>query len=165
MNFTFGRTLIAVLCLILISPLALAEREDDRDAIHALMWRYARALDSLNAEAYAAVYTPDGQFGSSNAATKGPEALRAMIEGLKKGRDERAAKGETVPPMYHMTADTWIEFIDDTHALHHSYWMTVFGAAGPATPVNVAAAGRGVDHLVKVNGQWLIQLRDVAPQD
>jgi len=30
--------------------------------------------------------------------------------------------------------------------------------------VRVAAAGRGVDQLVRVNGQWLIKARDVAPQ-
>jgi hypothetical protein len=42
--------------------------------------------------------------------------------------------------------------------------MTVFGAAGPETPSRVAAAGRGVDELVRVNGQWLIKNRNVAPQ-
>ncbi len=42
--------------------------------------------------------------------------------------------------------------------------MTVFGAAGQDTPTRVAAAGRGVDELVRVNGQWLIKNRDVAPK-
>jgi hypothetical protein len=42
--------------------------------------------------------------------------------------------------------------------------MTVFGANGPDTPPRVAAAGRGVDQLIRVNGQWLIQNRNVAPQ-
>jgi hypothetical protein len=64
-----------------------------------------------------------------------------------------------------MTTDSWIEFIDPTHARHHSYWLTVFGAVGRGAMPNVAAAGRGVDDLVKVNGRWLIQTRDVAPQD
>ena len=36
----------------------------DRAEIEDLMWRYARALDTGNGEAYAAVYTPDGQFGT-----------------------------------------------------------------------------------------------------
>ena len=34
----------------------------DRAEIEALMWSYTRALDTLNPEAYAASYTPDGQF-------------------------------------------------------------------------------------------------------
>jgi len=150
--------------LLLASPV-LADRAADREAIHELMWRYARALDTFNADAYAAVFTKDGQFGSGNTATKGEQALKDMVKGVKDGRDRRAANGETVPPMYHMTADSWIEFIDDNNARHHSYWMTVFGAAGPGTTPNVAAAGRGVDDLVKVDGKWLISVRNVAPQD
>jgi hypothetical protein len=43
--------------------------------------------------------------------------------------------------------------------------MTVFGAAGQETPPRVAAAGRGIDELVRVNGEWLIESRNVAPQD
>ena len=41
----------------------------DRAEIEALMWGYTRALDTLNPDAYAAAYTPDGQFkaGSGNA--------------------------------------------------------------------------------------------------
>jgi hypothetical protein len=46
-----------------------------------------------------------------------------------------------------------------------AYWMTVFGAAGQNTPARVAAAGREVDELVRLNGQWLIKLRDVAPKE
>jgi hypothetical protein len=41
-----------------------AREARDRAEIEELMWRYARALDTLNADAYAAVYTPDGQFGT-----------------------------------------------------------------------------------------------------
>jgi len=45
------------------------------------------------------------------------------------------------------------------------YWLTVFGQQGPNVPVRVAAAGREVDEIVRVNGQWLIKSRDVAPKD
>ncbi len=37
----------------------------DRGEIEKLMWDYARALDTGNAEAYAAVYTVDGAFGET----------------------------------------------------------------------------------------------------
>lgn len=158
------RILIAGICLLFLSPLALADRAEDKEAIEELMWRYARALDTFNPEAYAALFTEDGQFGSSNNASKGHDALKAMIIAVRSGRETRAAEGNPPPPMYHMTADSWTEFVDDTHALHHTYWITMYGA-GEDTPANVAAVGRGIDHLVKVNGQWLIQIRDVAPQD
>jgi hypothetical protein len=38
-------------------------------------------------------------------------------------------------------------------------------AGGPNVPARVAAAGREVDELVRLSGQWLIKLRDVAPKD
>lgn len=145
---------------------AMADEAADREAIHALLWRYTRALDTLNAEAYAAVFTEDGEFLSgSTGGTKGKQALMDMVTGVKTGQDERRAKGEAVGAMYHMTMDSWIEFIDATHARHHSYWQTVFGATGPGTSPRVAAAGRGIDDLVKIGDQWLITTRNVAPQD
>ena len=134
-------------------------RAQDRAEIEALMWRYARALDTFDADGYAAVYTEDGQFGAGGNATQGRDALRAMVAGLAENRTESS------PAMYHMTADSHIEFIDENTARHHSYWMTVFGAAGPGEAPRVAAAGRGIDELVKVDGQWLIKSRNVAPQD
>src|SRR5690606_4091764 len=139
-----------------LSGAALAEdaaRAQDRAEIEALMWRYARALDTFDPDAYAAVYTEDGEFKAGGNATKGREALRQMIAGLAQNRDESS------PPMYHMTTDSYIEFIDESTARHHTYWLTVFGAAGQGQAPRVAAAGRGVDELVKVDGKWLIKSR------
>ncbi|MGC2418407.1 MAG: hypothetical protein WA434_11715, partial [Candidatus Acidiferrales bacterium] len=59
----------------------------------------------------------------------------------------------------------YLEFIDKDHARLQAYWQTVFAGQGTTVPVRVAAAGREVDDLVRVNGQWLIQSRDVAPKD
>ena len=146
--------LAAGLAMLVVAP-ALADRTDDREAINALMWHYARALDTANADAYAACYTEDGQFGVGANATKGRQALHDMIARFAAGRD-----GKPPPQLYHMNADTWIEFIDATHAKHHSYWLTMRAASGD-TPAGVAAVGVGVDELVKVNGQWLIKVRNV----
>jgi uncharacterized protein (TIGR02246 family) len=138
----------------------------DRNEIQALMWRYVRALDTFDADAYAAVYTPDGQFGSGANAQKGRDALKKMVSGLKQGREERAAKGEKVPPMHHMITNYHVEFVDKDHARYHAYWLTVFGTTGtPDSTPRVAAEGRSVDELVRVDGKWLIKSRDVAPKD
>ena len=143
---------------------ATAAREADRAAIEALMWRYVRALDSMDADGYAAVFTEDGAFRSGSTQHQGRAEMKQMIADLKKTRDERAAAGTPSAPMYHVIANHQITFTGPNEARYDSYWMTVFGAAGPSTPVRVAAAGRGVDQLVRVNGQWLIKNRDVAPQ-
>lgn len=144
----------------------LARESRDRHEIEALLWSYVRALDTLDADAYAAVFTEDGRFSSGGAATEGREALRTMVADMRQGRVEREARGEPpAAPMYHVIANSHLEFLDADRARFHSYWMTVFGAAGPGTPVRVAAAGRGVDDLVRVDGRWLIASRNVAPQD
>ena len=37
--------------------------------------------------------------------------------------------------------------------------------AGRETPPRVAGVGRSIDELERVNGQWLIKSRNVAPMD
>ena len=143
---------------------AIIREAQDRAAIEALMWRYVRALDSMDADGYAAVFTEDGTFGSGNTQRKGRADLKAMVADLKKGRDERAAAGTPSAPMYHVIANHQVTFTGANEARYDSYWMTVFGANGADTPPRVAAAGRGVDQLVRVNGEWLIKNRNVAPQ-
>lgn len=160
--------LTAALVLILSSATVSAAKDHqgkDRIAIETLMWHYARALDTFNADAYVACYTRDGSFKSARYKIKGRKALWSMINNFKKDRAERRAKGEKVPPMYHMNADTWIEFLSPTHALHHTYWFTVVSGTGAKSPTRVIEAGVGVDEVVKVDGHWLIKNRDVAPQN
>jgi uncharacterized protein (TIGR02246 family) len=141
-----------------------ARETRDRAEIEALMWSYTRALDTLNPEAYAAAYTPDGQFVAGQNATKGHAALKKMIVDTNE-RQSANAKGEARPGMYHMTLNPKLTFVDKDHARIDAYYLTVFGATGPTAPVRVAAAGRSVDQLVRINGKWLIQNRDVAPRD
>jgi hypothetical protein len=40
--------------------------------------------------------------------------------------------------------------------------MTVFADGEPKAPTRVAAAGREIDELVRLNGQWLIKLRETS---
>ena len=164
-RFAYLAAILASVLAVTTATAAGEQNEHDRNAIKDLMWHYARALDTFNADAYAALFTEDGSFKAGSNATRGRKALRDMINNYKKDREERKAKGETVAPMYHMNADTWIEFLDDSHALHHSYWFTVISGSGPDSPTRILAAGVGVDEVVKINGQWLIKMRDVSPQE
>jgi hypothetical protein len=143
------------------------ERESqDRAQIEKLMWKYVRALDTEDAEAYASVFTPDGQFGSGANASKGRDALKKMINDFRQRTAENEAKtGVKRAAMYHVIANSYLEFVDKDHARLQAYWMTMFAAGADKTPARVAAVGREVDELVRLNGQWLIKLRDVAPKD
>ncbi len=132
---------------------------EDRAAIEKLMWSYDRALDTYNADGYAKLFTVDGAFGR----VQGREALHKMVADLGKGHDERRAKGEKIS-MRHFTMNQYLEFTGPTTARYHYYHQTVFGTGGAtsADPARIAAAGNGVDDLVKVDGQWLIKYRNVA---
>ncbi|HUG73514.1 MAG TPA: nuclear transport factor 2 family protein [Steroidobacteraceae bacterium] len=144
---------------------AVLQQAQDRDQIEELLWRYARALDSSDADGYAAVYTEDGEFSSGRNSIKGREALHKFVADLKQSREDRKARGENPGGTMHMTANHRIEFTGPDTATVHSYWITMFPAAGPENPVRVGAAGRGEDKLVRVDGKWLIQLRNVGLTD
>ena len=135
-------------------------RARDRVEIEQLMLNYIHALDSGDAEAYAALFTPDGQFGRSATAVKGREALKKMVSDARQKSDAGNNSGEKRSRMYHVVTNPHIEFIDKDHARYHAYWMGVFASGGPIT-----SAGREVNELVRLNGHWLISVRDVAPQD
>ena len=168
-TFVFG--VATLLALAFGSPAVAADNGTEREAhdraqIEKLMWQYVRALDTENADAYAAVFTTDGQFGSGANAVKGRDALKKMINDFRQRAAENESKsGEKRPAMYHVIANSYLEFPDKDHAHLEAYWMTVFADGGSKVPARVAAAGREVDELVRLNGQWLIKTRDVAPKD
>ena len=169
-NVRIGMAAVMVFAVALASGTILAQDNSAREAkdraeIEELMWRYTRALDTGDGTTYAATYTVDGQFSAGTSVTKGREALKKMVDALKEQEAAAKAKGEARPPMYHMEANSWIEFIDKDHARYHSYYLTVVAGSGASTPPRIAAAGRSVNHLERVNGKWLIKLRDVAPQN
>jgi hypothetical protein len=135
---------------------------EDRAMIEKLMWSYDRMLDTYDADGYVKLFTDDGAFGQ----TKGREALHKMVADLGKGHEERRAKGEKIT-MRHFTMNQYLEFTGPTTARYHYYHQTIFGTGGAtsADPARIAAAGNGVDDLVKVNGQWLIKYRNVSAAD
>jgi hypothetical protein len=158
--------LFAVLALFPSIPLQSAEADllreiKDREEIEQLLWRYTRALDSFDPEAYVATYTEDGSFG----AVKGHDALHKMMVDFRVGRENQAEEGNPPAPMYHATENSWTEFVTRDHVRHHAYWVTYFGANGPDSPARMVAVGRSVDDIVRINGQWLIQSRNVTPAE
>ncbi len=125
----------------------------DRAAIEKLMWDYVRAIDSWNPDAYAAVFTEDGSFLD----TTGRDNLRAMVAGMAEQRTDES------PMLHHVMSNHNIEFINPNRAVVNYYWQTVSrGSPGAAAP-QLLAQGWGRDVVVRINGRWLIQNRDVAP--
>lgn len=148
-----------------IADAVVVQQARDREQIEELLWRYARTLDSADADGYAAVYTVDGEFSSGAQSIKGRAALHQFVANLKKTREERKARGENPGGTLHMTANHRIDFTGTDSATVHSYWITIFPAAGQENPVRLGAAGRAEDQLVRVDGKWLIKARNVGLTD
>jgi uncharacterized protein (TIGR02246 family) len=164
MKTKFLAGVVALLFVALLSYRAVAGRNgtqaraEDRAEIENLMWNYSRALYTQNPDAYAALYTPDGQFGTGARAVKGRDALKKMIVDLK----QRLAGQQ---PVYVMDVNNSVEFPDRDHAHLEAYWLEVSPRTGPNVPARVVNAGREVEELDRINGQWLLKLRDAAPKD
>ena len=164
MNTKFLAGFFAFLFVVLFSYRAVAARNaaqaqaEDRAQIENLMWKYSRALYTQNPDAYAALYTPDGQFGTGARAVKGREALKKMIVDLK----QREAGQQLV---YVMDLNTYLEFRDRDHAHLEAYWLEASPRTGPNGPARFVNTGREVEELERTNGEWLIKLRDAAPKD
>ena len=136
-----------------------ADEAAERIAIEQLMWNYVRAADTLNADAYAALFTEDGAFNQ----VKGRDALHDMITGMAESQAPRRASGQLAGNMHHIMSNQTIEMMGPDKARVHYYWQTVFGGPGIEPTPRVAAVGNGVDDVVKTDGRWLIASRNVQP--
>jgi uncharacterized protein (TIGR02246 family) len=128
----------------------------DRAAIQNLVVKYTIALDTLDADMYASVFAPDAEFTFGGNTYRGRDEIRKIITGLK---ERRASQPADAPKSYHALSNTYVEFVNDHEAHHRSYWQTITGpSSGPFT---VGGMGRYEDTLVKRNGEWLIQKRQI----
>jgi uncharacterized protein (TIGR02246 family) len=133
---------------------------EDRVAVEDVMARYMWSSDSLDPEGYAAVFTDDAVIDANGAISRGREEIRKIVTGLVKRRDDNKAKGLPAGNLYHVISNVRISFPKPGEALHQSYWQTM--RRDNDGRMTAAALGRSEDHLVKRNGQWLIQLRKLT---
>jgi uncharacterized protein (TIGR02246 family) len=154
----------AVIAFVLAPVLAAAQENlgtyEDRIAVEDVMARYVWTVDSLDADGYVAVFTPDAAIDSNGSISKGRDQIRQIVTGLIKRRDENKAKGLPTANLYHVISNVRITFPKPGEALHQSYWQTVRREKDGR--MIAAAMGRSEDHLVKRNGQWLIQFRKLT---
>lgn len=166
-----GVVIMAAVSFIFIAAETVANEDNvsreiqDRAQINKLMWDYARALDTGNVEAYVGTFTEDGQFGRGANAVKGRQALREMMGAFRKSPTVGQTNIPRMGSMYHMTANHYIEFIDKDHAVFHGYWIAFMAGSGENTQPTIVGVGREVNEVVRVDGKWFIQVRDIVPQD
>jgi uncharacterized protein (TIGR02246 family) len=155
---------VAFLAVFLVSALVHAQGSlgtyEDRVAVEDVMARYMWSSDSLDPDGYVAVFTEDAVIDANGSISKGREEIRKIVTGLIKRRDDNKAKGLPAGNLYHVISNVRITFPKPGEALHQSYWQTM--RRDNDGRMSAAALGRSEDHLVKRNGQWLIQLRKLT---
>jgi uncharacterized protein (TIGR02246 family) len=129
----------------------------DRAEIEELVVRYVTALDGLDAEAYANVFTEDAVYDVTGTEYHGREAIRKIVTDLQESRDRDRAEGRESAALYHVMSNSSIELIDEDEARHTSYAQTVRAAAGGEFIVGFM--GRYEDVIVKRDGRWQISSR------
>jgi uncharacterized protein (TIGR02246 family) len=156
---------LATFFAVLLAPVLLAAQgslgtHEDRIAVEDVMARYVWSVDSLDADAYVAVFTEDAVIDSNGSISKGHAQIRKIVTDLIARRDRNKALGEPTGNLYHVISNVRISFPRPDEAVHLSYWQTV---RRDKTGVMAAAAmGRSEDRLVKRNGKWLIQSRKLT---
>jgi uncharacterized protein (TIGR02246 family) len=127
-------------------------RAKDYAEIQTLVVKYAHVYDSRDVEGYVSVFAEDAQFTFGGNTLNGRADIREFITEVA---------NSPVPEIksYHSISNTLIEFASDTEAHHVSYWQIVSGPVDGAFTVN--NMGIYEDVIVKQNGQWLIQKRNI----
>ncbi len=160
------RKLIPLLALLVLCAPAIAKDKDaqrllDRNAIMDTMHKYIWTVDSLDADGYVSVFTPDAQIDSNGQLMQGHEAIRKVVTGMQASQAKNRAEGKPVGALYHVVSNERIAFQSDNQATYYSYWQTL--RKGQDGRYATGGFGRSEDHLVKQkDGAWLIQYRKLT---
>ena len=131
-----------------------------RAEIEELAARYVNALDTLDAEAYASVFTEDAVFDVAGTIHNGRAAIRKIVTDLQDARARDAANDIQSPALYHVMSNPSIQIIDANEARYTSYAQTVRAAEGGQFVVGFM--GRYEDVVVKRDGRWQILSRKLV---
>lgn len=121
----------------------------DRQAIEQLLaGDYPHALDTRNFDAYAALFTDDGELTLQGNTARGRTAIKDFVAALP-------AEPRVIHPITNLSYE-----IDGDTATGGAYWQDI-GLAADGSPA-VLIAGRYEDTLRKVGGEWRIAKRNIV---
>ncbi len=132
----------------------------DRAAIEEVMQQYVWSVDSLDADGYVAVFTPDAEIDSNGIVHKGHEAIRKVVTDLLARQADNRAQGKPIGNLYHVISNERISFQSPTEATYQSYWQTM--RKGADNRYVAGGFGSSTDRLVKRDGKWLIKARKLV---
>lgn len=139
----------------------------DEAQIQQLFARYVFALDTLDPDAYAALFTKDAVIHMRNADYHGHDEIYGLIANYRKQVDFSKLKADTHGRKFGTVRHVNTAFLIDVHgntATSESYWMEVKSNAdmnGIGKPPTIINMGRYEDALVKQDGKWLFRTRSI----
>lgn len=143
----------------LLQP-ALAEGlGDDKAEIENLQARYLLAMDFMDADAYAEVFTEDGILDWAGGEIVGREAIRAFMASGNYNPARGAAEADWPAASRHFIMNQVIK-VDGDKATAITYWFQANNNADRGT-MTLGMFGNYVDQLERVNGEWLFSRREI----
>jgi hypothetical protein len=142
---------------------------EDRQEIEQVWSRYVQALDTADADAYAALFTNDAYLEVDGAVFKGQQKIRGVIKDIRTKLEFDSLpsdkRGRKFGPIRHIASGFILDLHGDT-ATSESYWTEIISegknAQGVGKPPSVLKMGRYEDEFVKQNGKWLFSRRIIT---
>jgi uncharacterized protein (TIGR02246 family) len=123
---------------------------EEKEAIREVLARYCFHLDSGAFEEMAALFTPDGTWHTAFGVAKGRAEIAALARRLRNTDPPR-------PRGVHLTTNIVIELASETARVRSNWMVAANSAAGPV----VSSAGGYADRMVKRDGAWLFEYREI----
>ncbi len=133
------------------------QRVEDELAIRRVLVDYAAFLDGRNYDAYAALFTADGEWTGGGGSFKGQPAIRAMLANVL------GPAGAENGSNFHLITNPRIDLDGDRARATSRYLFVMRAPDGRPQP---SLAGIYTDDLVRVDGKWKIRRRlanDIMP--
>jgi uncharacterized protein (TIGR02246 family) len=132
----------------------------DRAEIEDLMARYLFAMDWADYDAYAEMFTEDGELEYARGTAKGRDAIGESVRAFKQaiGGIYKDSKGNPAL-LRHIIAQTVIR-IEGDRAFAVAFWWEMAND-GPGDKPKAGTFGTYEDELVRQDGRWLFSRRRI----
>lgn len=134
---------------------ARVQQLEDTEEVRRLLLDYCRAMDAKDLAACSELFAQDGELVVPHAAPRGPEAIRAVLEGMRGSHIAAEPGGD-----FHISTNHIINVDGDTATSTSFFLYAIPGDDGsPETP----GFGHYEDVLCRENGRWRFLSRKVLP--
>ena len=152
-------SMLLALSIMTLQPVLADGLGDDKAEIENLQARYLLAMDFMDADAYAEVFTEDGVMDWAGGVIEGREAIRAFMSSGRYNPARDAAEADWQAASRHFIMNQVIKVDGDT-ATAITYWFQANNNADRGT-MTLGMFGNYVDQLERVDGEWLFSRREI----